>query len=30
MYEGDIANIPPSRHYYYLMAKGVLLVGLRE
>ena len=30
MYEGLVINIPPSRLFYYLTAKGLLLVGLCE
>ncbi len=30
MYEGFVMNIPPSRHFYYLTAKGLLLVGFCE
>jgi len=30
MYEGFLTDIPPSRHFYYLMAKGALPVGLCE
>ena len=30
MYEGSRTDIPPSRHFYYLMAKEAILVGLCE